>query len=234
MPTSPAEQKTTTGDKPALRCLPLPDFDAGDLDAVRAAWAGATPCALGQAWLPMLEPRFAPGQVRVGWRGDALLVFAELTDRDIFTRATALNQRMWELGDTFEMFLRPDGQAAYFEFHVTPNNQRLQLRIPSAEAMRLAQAANVFDEFLLPGNVFHSTTWLQPEKNKWFALAVIPAIAVCDQTRINPGSRWHFSFSRYDDTRGQAGPVISSTSPHAQADFHRQQEWGVLNFAASI
>jgi len=24
--------------------------------------------------------------------------------------------------------------------------------------------------------------------------------------------------------------VVSSTSPHAVADFHRQQEWGLLNF----
>jgi hypothetical protein len=211
--------------------LRLPDFDASNLDAVHAAFAAATPCALGQAWRADEEPDFAPGQVRAGWRRDALLLFAELTDRDIFTRATAPNQRMWELGDTFEIFLRPANRPEYVELHVTPNNQRLQLRIPHTEALRRAQAANEFDEFLLRGNVFHSATWVQPEKQKWFVYAAIPAITVCGQDRVNMGSRWLFSFSRYDYTRGGGEPVISSTSPHAEPDFHRQQEWGTLNFA---
>jgi hypothetical protein len=33
--------------------------------------------------------------------------------------------------------------------------------------------------------------------------------------------------------RGGGEPVIASTSPHAEPDFHRQQEWGALNFAAA-
>jgi hypothetical protein len=218
--------------KPAIRCLPLPDFDASNLDAVRAAFVAATPCALGQAWRATTEPGFAPGQVRAGWRRDALLLFAELTDRDIFTRATAANQRMWELGDTFEIFLRSANRPEYVELHVTPNNQRLQLRILHTEALRRAQAANEFAEFILRGNVFHSATWVQPEQQKWFVYAAIPAIAVCGQDQVNVGSRWLFSFSRYDYTRGGGEPVISSTSPHAEPDFHRQQEWGMLNFAA--
>jgi len=221
---------TTTPPQPAIRCLPLPDFDANDLHAVRAAFATAMPCALGQAWRAEAEPGFAPGQVRVGWRQDALLVFAELADQDIFTTATMLNQRMWELGDTFEIFLRPDGQSEYVEFHVTPNNQRLQLRFPSSEALRCAQAANVFDALLLAGNVIASTTWVQPENQKWFVYAIIPSRAACGLDRLNPQSCWHFSFSRYDYTRGGGDPVFSSTSPHPVPDFHRQQEWGELEF----
>jgi hypothetical protein len=158
------------------------------------------------------------------------LVFAELTDIDIHSAATALNQRMWELGDTFEMFLRPAGQEAYVEFHVTPNNQRLQLRIANPEALRRARAANVIDEFLLPGDVYYSATWVQPEHRRWFVFADIPAVVVCGTTEVIAGSRWHFSFSRYDYSRGSGEPVISSTSPHAEADFHRQQEWGLLEF----
>ena len=141
--------------KLVIECPPLPDFGARDVEVVRAAFAGAEPCALGQAWCAELEPGFAPGQVRAGWRRDSLLVFAELTDHDVHSAATGINQRTWEFGDTFEMFLRPDGQEEYFEFHVTPNNYRLQLRFPSSEALRRAQAANAIDEFLLPGEVFN-------------------------------------------------------------------------------
>jgi hypothetical protein len=215
---------------PQLTCATLPAFDAADLASVQRAFQSATRVTMGQGWQPALSPEFAPAEVRVGWREDALLVLAELTDRDIHTAATGLNQRMWELGDVLEIFLRPAGQETYFEFHVTPNNQRLQLRIPDTATLRRAQAANVFHDFLLPGQAFQSTVWLQPEDQKWFVLAEIPSRVVSGQDRLAAGSRWHFSFSRYDYTRGAAEPVISSTSPHIKADFHRQEEWGVIRF----
>jgi hypothetical protein len=218
--------------RPVIRCGQLPNFDDADLAAVRAAFAAVATCAMGQEWRAELHPDFAPGQVRVGWRLDELLVFAELTDRDIFSHATGDNQRMWELGDTFEMFLRPAGQTDYFEFHVTPTNHRLQLRITNYENLLRAQTAEELGAFLLRGNVFQSQTWVQPDKQKWFVLAAIPAHTVCGQARLIPGSRWHFSFSRYDYTRGNPKPVISSTSPHRVANFHRQHEWGELQFAS--
>ena len=219
--------------RPIIRCGQLPDFDDADLAAVRAAFASATPCAMGQEWRVELEHDFAPGQVRVGWRLDELLVFAELTDRDIFSHATGDNQRMWELGDTFEMFLRPSSQTEYCELHVTPNNHRLQLCFPDATALERLRASGRIDEFVLPSGVFHSRTWVQPENQKWFVFAAVPARMVCDQAQLISGARWHFSFSRYDYRRGDAEPVISSTSPHPVASFHRQEEWGELTFVNS-
>lgn len=219
--------------RPVIRCGQLPDFDDADLTAVRAAFASATPCAMGQEWRAELEPDFAPGQVRVGWRLDELLVFAELTDRDIFSHATGDNQRMWELGDTFEMFLRPSWQTEYCELHVTPNNHRLQLRFPDAAALERLRATDRIDEFTLPGGMFHSRTWVQPENQKWFVFAAVPARMACGRDQLFPGNRWHFSFSRYDYTRGQLEPVISSTSPHPAASFHRQEEWGELTMVNS-
>src|ERR1051326_2605619 len=97
-------------DPPAIDCAPLAPFDDENLDAVRAAFRDATPVALGQAWLTTTEPEFAGAIVRTGWRDDSLFVLAELTDGDIFTRATGHNQRFWELGDTFEMFLQAAGE----------------------------------------------------------------------------------------------------------------------------
>jgi hypothetical protein len=82
--------------------------------------------------------------------------------------------------------------------------------------------------------VFHSWTWVQPENRKWFVYAAIPDSVVCNQAPLKAGSCLHFSFSRYDYTRGRAEPVISSTSPHPVADFHRQQDWGELTFVISV
>lgn len=213
---------------PHLVCRELPAFNADKLDAVRAAFASADSCAMGQAWQARPDADFTPATVRAGRRRNSLLVFAELEDADIFTSATKLNQRMWELGDTLEFFLSPENAPGYVEFHVTPNNQRLQLRFPSTEAQRRARQANAFDEFLLAGRAFFSQTWV--EARNWFVYAEIPSAPVCGVNQPISGTRWKFSFSRYDYVRGRKGPIYSSTTPHAKLDYHRREEWGTLIF----
>lgn len=208
----------------------LRPFAAADLPAVRRVFASAPVCALRQSWRTELEADFAPATVRTGWRDESLLVFAELEDADIFTSATQPNERLWELGDALEIFLRPAGQQAYSEFQVAPNNQRLQLRYASADALARARKSNSLAEALVPGPAFQSRTWVLPGTRAWQALVEIPVASVLDHLDSLPGSQWHFSFCRYDYTRGRIEPVISSTSALAQPDFHRLAEWGTLNF----
>lgn len=219
---------------PMLSCRPVASFNRTDLASVRAAFETAAHCGMLQAWQATLSRNFAPAFVRVGWQHNTVLVFAELTDMDIFTRASGLNQRMWELGDTMEIFLRPDGQKTYYEFHVTPNNQRLQLRIPDPAAIRCARGAGKFDEFLIPQDSFQSRVWVEDQQSRWCVFVQIPAKLICGSGESLAGSQWHYSFSRYDYTRGVHDPVLSSSSPHLEADFHRQHEWGVLQFTPTL
>lgn len=209
-------------------CEPLPSFDARNLEAVQCAFRSAASCSFGQAWLGHEEPDFAPGVVRLGWRDSALLVFAELTDADLFNSATALNQRAWELGDVFEIFLRAAESDGYIELQVTPNNHRLQLQYRSAADVQLARKAGALGDFLIWSNAFHSRTWISDKG--WNIYAEIPALSVPGADERPENTQWRFSFGRYDYTRGRKEPVISSTSPHGAPDFHRQQEWGVITF----
>lgn len=212
-------------------CLPLPAFDGADVHAVRAAFRGAMPIPLSQAWLDESEPDFASGIVRTGWRDDTLLVFAVLSDADIFTRARQHNERFWELGDTFEIFLQPQPGQGYVEFHVTPNNLRLQLRFAAPPEPE----ADLFDHALIRDDVFHSRAWVNAVAREWCVLAEIPAAAVAGSPVASApgslaGSTWRVSFCRYDHTRGRARPVISSSSLHTEPRFHRPHEWSGLRF----
>ncbi|MGH7953093.1 MAG: hypothetical protein ACREFE_14420 [Limisphaerales bacterium] len=219
---------------PQMICRELPSFEASNFDSVRAAFQNAETCVLRQAWLPKPEADFAPAIVRAGWRDHSLLLFAELTDADIFTRATDHHQRFWELGDTFEIFLRPVEQKSYVEFHVTPNNLRLQLRFADAGALEHSRKIDSFENVTVHDNLFHFKTWIQSNGGRWFAFAEIPAGSVGEKSKSLPGSKWLFSFSRYDYTRGRNEPVISSTSAHTKPDFHCQNEWGTLRFEPAI
>jgi hypothetical protein len=215
---------------PAILCEPLPTFDRTDLENVRRAFQSATPCLLQQAWLDKEEIGFSPAMVRTGWRGSSLLVFAELTDADIFSGATKLNQRTWELGDVFEIFVRPAERESYVEFHVTPNKQRLQLRFADGSAAERARKTGSLEDVLVGGEAFHSMTWIEDRMCRWYVHAEIPALAVSGSNESIENTQWRFSFGRYDYTRGVKEPVISSTSPHAKPDFHGQHEWGVMTF----
>ena len=217
---------------PEILCKPLPVFDSTDLESVRLAFQPATSCPLQQAWLQEEETGFAPATVRMGWRGSALLIFAELMDMEIFNGATKLNQRVWELGDVFEIFLRADKKENYVELHVTPNNQHLQMHYPDGTSVERARKNGGLEKFLIWDKAFHSKTWI--EGGKWHIFAEIPASLVCNSNESIENARWRFSFGRYDYVCGVKAPVISSTSRHAKPDFHRQHEWGVMTFKNSL
>ncbi len=218
------------GRPPDVLCLPLASFDPADLRAVTTAFAEAAALDLQQAWLARPTPAFAAGRVRVGWRDGDVLVFATLVDADVRTRVTEHNQRFWELGDTFEIFLRPLDQAAYVEFHVAPNNCRLQLRFESDAWLSAEPRVDPFADALRGAPLFRSHTWT--DDRGWHVLAAIPRASVCDAAGSLTGATWLASFSRYDVTGHEGVPVISSTSPHPVAAFHRQQEWARLTFVS--
>src|SRR5665213_2440691 len=211
-----------------IPCAPLPLFDRADRESIGRAFEPAAVLPFQQAWLPETETGFSPGDVRLGWHEHSLMVFAELSDLDIFNKATGSNQRLWELGDVFDMFFKSIETESYVEFQITPHNQRLQLRYPNRNAAQVARSMRSLDEFLVSDEMFHSLTWI--ENGRWHIFAQIPALTVCGSNEPIENTQWHFSFARYDHTRGVKNPVISSTSLHSQPDFHRQHEWDTLIF----
>lgn len=217
-----------------IQCEPLPFFDHNDLESVRRAFQSATHCSFQQAWLPGREAGFSPGEVRLGWRGCSLMVFAEMTDLDIFNNATGSNQCMWKLGDVFEMFFKSAERKNYVEFQVTPNNQHLQLHYPAVGAAEWARKNEKLSDFFIRDESFYFKTWIKVPICRWYVFAVIPAQSVCGSNEPIENSRWLFSFGRYDYTRGVREPVISSTSFHSKPDFHRMHEWDALIFKTHL
>jgi hypothetical protein len=217
---------------PKITCMPLPEFNKSNLESVRGAFANVPQTMLGQAWRDQIETDFAPATVKTAWHGHSLHVFAELSDRDIFNQATGNNQRAWELGDVFEIFLKAPGGERYVELQVTPENKQLQLAYANTAALEKARATGSIQEALIPGTAFSSTTWVEPLNQRWFVLALIPLALVSGTETLGLSDPWRFSFSRYDYTRGRPAPVISSTSPHSEPNFHRQQDWGIMRFSS--
>lgn len=217
---------------PEMHCAPLPRFDLDDWSAIRRSFEPMPGWKLRQDWLASPSDQLRAGLFKAGTWADALVVFAELHDEDIFNPVTLFNEVAFTHGDAFEMFLRPEGQDAYFEFHVTPTNQQLQLRFESATHFRsLARlhGKDALQRCKVAKRLFDSRVQVDAAAGLWRVAAVIPFSSVIELPNTLSLERWLFSASRYDYTRGHKRPVLSSTSGHTLCDFHRQHEWGTLH-----
>lgn len=169
---------------------------------------------MNQAWLDTLENNFRPAEVKLGCREGTLLVLSTMLDQKIFTRAARDNERLWDLGDVFEIFLRDTTREEYLELHVSPNGHRLQLRFPSSETVKKLRGRLLkLEDLIVREPLFDFST--RTTSDGWEVFAEIPTT----------GTNLLASFSRYDYSGAETPPVLSSTSAHAKADYHRQEEW---------
>jgi hypothetical protein len=219
----------TNVELPAILCRKLSDFNGEELEFVRREFYKSVPCQLQQSWLPVSQQEFETGLVYTGWKDSNLIVFAELTDTEIFTSAKEPGDYLWRLGDTFEIFLGRRDQAAYYEFHVAPSNLKSQLHFQDSKAVEWVSRTQRFEDLMMEGDAFVSQTWVKPEIRRWFVLAEISG-KLMEANGELAGAHWSISFCRYDYTRGKDLPVISSASPYTQADFHRRDEWRSICF----
>jgi len=177
---------------------------------------------LRQPWQREPDAALRPSLVRLAWSPKALLVEAEITDDEVTTKATADNQKMWELGDVFEAFLQIEGNRDYVELHVTPNNKRMHLHLPGVGGKASDGAVPVpFEQMLVRHVGFRSTATRTP--TGWRVTMSIPA-SVFRVPVFHPGLALRVSFCRYD-AAATGEPVLSTTADHPVIAFHRPHEW---------
>jgi len=180
---------------------------------------------LRQAWRTRPSPQFQPAWARVRWHASGLLFDVLLVGAAPANRAAALNQPTWELGDVCEIFLRVDDQPQYFELHVTPENQRLQLRWPAGGIARVRSGAARLEEFAVPQpDWVHSAT--RVAAGAWSAQVLFPAQSFGVDS-LTPAHSIHTAVCRYD-YHGRPLPVLSSTAPFRAPSFHRPLDWDRL------
>lgn len=196
------------------KLIPCPcNASAAPWQELRCHWVGSIPKESGHA--------------RVYWDNEFLYVEAELFDSDIFNTATFPDQRMWELGDAFEVFIHPDrARKNYFEFQVTPENLLLNLALTSAEKKDEGWKNRADFKSGATARVEKGTSLWKPKINiPWADLGIVPG----------EGKELGFAACRYNYTRGGGGtlgtPECSSTAPFSAFSFHRPEEFSALLLA---
>lgn len=189
--------------------------------AIRAGQDQPAVFTLSQPWQKYRDVAFRPTRVELRWQPDALLVEAELDDADAISSSTADGQKMWELGDVFEMFVQVGGRTDYVEMHVTPHGHRLHLQLPGTFGRRPDGSVATFEEMLVRPPAFDATA--ERTARGWRVRAAIPA-RVLGLDNFDAGRRLRVSFCRYDASPS-APPVLSTSARHPVVSFHRPDEW---------
>lgn len=182
---------------------------------------------LGQHWRPQAEPGINLGWARIRWNDTGLLFETVFLQHRPANRARRLNERTWELGDIAEVFLQLSDRADYWEFHVTPENLRLQLHWPEGGLAAFRAGHAPFAKFTLgPHSGVSSTATVWPDH--WRTTLTIPA-SLLGLNGFSAGQSLRTAVCRYD-CAGSAEPVCSSTAPLLEPSFHRPADWSVLTF----
>jgi hypothetical protein len=174
----------------------------------------------------------------IGRTAQGLAFWAELAGLQPHSRASGHNQRLWELGDCFEVFLGESLTSPYIEVHLAPGGWTLQLRWSSRGNKPADGEDEVdLDSHLVTDLILRSFTSCRPEAQRWCAGVEIPWSAF-----VPAGAQeCLFSLSRYEaDVRDERGePTLYSSSPHAAEEggwpsFHDRCAWRTLRWGEPV
>ncbi len=206
--------------------IPLPPVAApvaGDMTwhPLRQHWLGDRP-----------DPHFQPGWTRVRWTPSALvfdLVFAGAQQRN---RARKLNEPTWDLGDVGEIFLQVEGRSDYLEVHVTPENQRLQLRFPADGIAAVRAGRARLADFMVTDPAWVASTVTTSAMDLRVRVTLPAATLGLGDAPLHPGLRFRVAVCRYDYGPRPADPILSSSASLSAPAFHQPSEWSLLHLAA--
>ena len=211
----------------AVHAPVLPNEPADLTADLPSKYAACPALVLRQHWTGADALPVETGIARIGATTKGLSVHIRYEDSDIFSTATANQQRMWQLGDVAEVFVKPGlDRTDYWEVHVTPNNFLMDLSIPSRSGMQSGEHS--WEDIISPesGTVFQTHV----TDGAWVAELTIPWSAFGVAGIPESGTTWQFAVCRYNYNGGLEDPELSSTAPLSKRSFHFYEDYTDLTF----
>jgi hypothetical protein len=211
----------------SISCVRVKDSDVELGVEQPEKYSAAARLTLGQFWK---GPDALPAErahALVGASETGLNFYVYLRDSDIYSRATADDQKMWTLGDVAEFFIKPGGgRTDYWEIHITPNDFIMDIYIPDRERFMAGKIS--WDEVVAPSS--QTRKRVQVGDGYWAVEACVPWAAFGLNGIPEGGVGWHIAVCRYNYAGGSDDPELSSTASFSQASFHRHEEYTQLVF----
>jgi len=179
------------------------------------------------------KPR-RPSSAQLLWDDQFLYLGVVMEDFDIYGLKKDRDSRTWE-DDVVELFIKPsDVDPPYYEIHVTPNGTVLDLLFGRRGAAGSIDRWKGWDSKIKTAISVSGTVnnWRDKDKG-WILEAAIPLSAFASTTpKPQLGDRWWFAVCRYNySVYLEEGRELSSSAPLSVLDFHRFEDYDILDFA---
>jgi hypothetical protein len=171
------------------------------------------------------------GVCYVGHDQQGLWFYVCLDDGSVYTRARRDNEKMWELGDTVEFFVKPgEDREDYWEVHVTPNDLIMDILIPSRD--EYFADVITWEDVVVADSGSTRRVQVTAAENRWAVELCIPWTAFGRETVPEAGSVWQIAVCRYNYSEGpgDGNLEVSSTALLTELNFHRYEEHTDLVF----
>jgi hypothetical protein len=171
------------------------------------------------------------GVCYVGHDQQGLWFYVCLGDGSVYTRARRDNEKMWELGDTVEFFVKPgEDREDYWEVHVTPNDLIMDILIPSRD--EYLAGVITWEDVVVADSGSTRRVQVTAAENRWVVELCIPWTAFGRETVPGAGSVWQIAVCRYNYSEGpgDGNLELSSTAHLTELNFHRYEEHTDLVF----
>lgn len=217
-------------DSQIVDCLAAEITVSGFGQECPAAYSELTPLPLRQSWL---GPESMPQERAVAYpfrTQEGLAFYVWMQDTCIFTEARKHNEKMWQLGDVVEFFVKPGADRAdYWEIHLTPNNLIMDIHIPSREG--LLGGSIPWDQVIAADSGASTTVVCNPALTSWAAGICIPWKAFGSPLPPPSGTLWQAAVCRYNSPGTlEEEPELSSTALLQGRGFHRYEDYHLLRF----
>ncbi len=191
------------------------------------AWQTATVyhLALSQAQLNRGKKLTEPGEVRIVWDDKFLYLGIKFYDSDIKARGTRDQLYHYKYGDVVELFLKPENQTWYWEFYATPHSRKSSFWLPRHKKGLTRKEIGLQVAAYCEGSLNNS----RDKDQFWSVEMAVPIKKIASPEQpFKPGEKWRILVARYNHKRYLRHAELSMTPQLSKADYHRHQEYGIL------
>ncbi|HPD16321.1 MAG TPA: carbohydrate-binding family 9-like protein [Planctomycetota bacterium] len=178
------------------------------------------------------KPRH-PSSAQLLWDDEFLYLGVVMEDFDLLALKKERDAWLWE-DDVVELFVKPsDVEPAYYEIEINPLGTVLDLLIGRRLAAGSIDRWKDWDSRIQVAISVSGTVNNWKDKDKgWIVEAAIPLSAFTPTPKPQLGDRWRFAVCRYDySVYLEAGQELSSSARLSALDFHRFEDYDILEFA---
>ncbi|MEN8127285.1 MAG: carbohydrate-binding family 9-like protein [Planctomycetota bacterium] len=172
------------------------------------------------------------GQVRLAWDDRYFYVGIQCEDSDLVAEGKKDELRHFELGDLFELFLKPDNQSWYWELYVTPRGKKTSFFFPGCGRFGLPGCMDYQSGMKVAAQCQGTLDNWRDKDTGWTAEMAVPIKDLtAEGDAFGPGQKWRILVARYNYSRyfdAPRGPEYSMTPKLSQTNFHLLPEYAYL------